>query len=243
MHLGITRKWDSNISGAFLHQQGKMKTPHLRAVSAALCSCWVRSVIPMPGQSFLGSHQLQLSLILNPTLQCSQHCQDHILVERQGRAPAGAAHFAWQKEFLHWNKDASPESQMMGGGAQGIFKAKQKIRRYLFCKQNIEEKWGYEKSLSSPFWVMDIWKGFPSETPHNLFIPAFKSLRCSPVLDSEETLNLIHRLIFHLSCFSKEFPKFPAVRAWGASLWQEHSLYLCPFFPPGTISLESPQRW
>lgn len=121
-------------------------------VSDALCSYWVRYVILMPGKaSFLGRlPSASAGLTLNPTLQCSQHCQDHILVERQGRAQARAAHFPWQ-----------------------VIK----------------------------------------------------------VLDSEETLNLMHRLIVFLSYFSKDFPKFHAVRAWGAALWQEDSLYLCPFFP------------
>lgn len=67
-------------------------------------------------------------------------------------------------------------------------------------------------------------------------------LQVLKLLSLEETLNLMHRLIVHFSCFSKEFPKFHAVRAWGASLWQEHSLYLCPVFPSSSTLLV-PYPW
>lgn len=139
--LRITRKWDSNITrGFFLHQQGEDKDPMswgLFLRHSALTGWGVWSLCLDKLLSWGGSHQLQLRLTLNPTLQCSQHCQDHILVERQGRALAGAVHFPWEKELFHWNGDAGRESQRMGGGAQGKFKAKQKSSRYQFCKQSV----------------------------------------------------------------------------------------------------------
>lgn len=139
--LRITRKWDSNITWVFfLHQQGEDKDPMswgLFLRHSALTGWGVWSLCLDKLLSWGGSHQLQLRLTLNPTLQCSQHCQDHIPVERQGRALAGAVHFPWEKELFHWNGDAGRESQLMGGGAQGKFKAKQKSSRYQFCKQSV----------------------------------------------------------------------------------------------------------
>lgn len=113
--LRITRKWDSNLSGAFVHQQWNNKDP----------TSW-GLFLRHSALTGWGMWSLCLGLTLNPTLQCSQHCQDHILVERQGRAWERAAHFPWQKELLHWNEDAGPESQLMGGGTNIQSKTKDK---------------------------------------------------------------------------------------------------------------------